>query len=79
MRRRTAALAFVGAAAAGAATIGAAVAVVLAEASADRLERACTAMAGALLTRPLDEDPPVDGHRPRPVVLQGGPGEPARR
>ncbi len=75
MRRRTVALAFAGAAAAGAATIGAAVAVLFAEASADRLERACTAMAGALLTRPLDEDPPElpGGQRPRLVLGRGGP------
>ena len=70
MRHRTAALLFGAAAATGAAAIGAATAVFLAECSADRIDRHSRAMMKAFFTMPrLDAPEPP---RPRFEVLRGG-------
>ncbi len=76
MRHRTAALAFAGAAAIGAAAIGAAAATLLAECSADRIDRTYRAMARAFFTMPPMDSPAVS--RPALRLLRGdgehGPG-----
>jgi hypothetical protein len=69
MRHRTAALLFGAAAATGAAAIGATTAMVFGRQADERVHRACTAMAAALITTPRHEPPP-DSHRPGLVLVK---------
>ncbi len=57
-------------AATGAAAIGAGVAALLAEASADRIDRTYQAMARAFFTMPSCQDPP-GGQRPGLMLVKG--------
>jgi hypothetical protein len=74
MRHRTAALLFGAAAATGAAAIGATTAMLLGRQADERVHRACTAMARALVTMPRYEphEPPPDGQRPGLVLVKSG-------